>query len=207
MRLRLATVMLAAMLVLAAPATLPRPGALDPHRVQLGVELVLAGRELAAGRAQRVLQRASAGAVPDRRRRSPSAPRSTRRSRRRCWRPRATTTSATSPGTARRAAACCCRSNASRRVRRTAATRAAPARSAWPTRATLAFRYYVKLDPAQIAKAMWVESSPDGRLLWTSSGSDLLAYRAADVSRRGPRPAGRRCVRCGGCAERCRRAA
>lgn len=47
--------------------------------------------------------------------------------------------------------------------------------------ATLALRYYVKLDPAEIAKAMWVESSPDGRLLWTSSGADLLAYRAADV--------------------------
>lgn len=46
---------------------------------------------------------------------------------------------------------------------------------------TLAFRYYVKLDPAEIAKAMWVESSPDGRLLWTSSGRELLAYRAADV--------------------------
>lgn len=47
--------------------------------------------------------------------------------------------------------------------------------------ATLAFRYYVKLDPAEIAKAMWVEAGPDG-LLWTSSGNDLLAYRAADVS-------------------------
>ena len=47
--------------------------------------------------------------------------------------------------------------------------------------ATLAFRYYVKLDPAEIPKAMWVEASPDGQLLWTSSGSDLLAYRAADV--------------------------
>jgi hypothetical protein len=46
---------------------------------------------------------------------------------------------------------------------------------------TLAFRYYVKLDPAQISKAMWVEASPGGRLLWTSSGRDLLAYRAADV--------------------------
>jgi hypothetical protein len=46
---------------------------------------------------------------------------------------------------------------------------------------TLAFRYYVKLDPAEIAKAMWVEASPDG-LLWTSSGSDLLAYRGSDVS-------------------------
>ena len=48
--------------------------------------------------------------------------------------------------------------------------------------ATLAFRYYVKLDPAEIAKAMWAESSPDGRLLWTSSGRDLLAYRTADVT-------------------------
>jgi hypothetical protein len=46
---------------------------------------------------------------------------------------------------------------------------------------TLAFRYYVKLDPSEIAKAMWVEASPDG-FLWTSSGNDLLAYRAADVS-------------------------
>jgi hypothetical protein len=46
---------------------------------------------------------------------------------------------------------------------------------------TLAFRYYVKLDPTQIAKAMWVESSPDGKLLWTSSGTDLLAYRASEV--------------------------
>ena len=47
---------------------------------------------------------------------------------------------------------------------------------------TLAFQYYVKLDPAEIPKAMWVESSPDGKLLWTSSGNDLLAYRAADVT-------------------------
>ena len=45
---------------------------------------------------------------------------------------------------------------------------------------TLAFRYYVKLDPAEIAKAMWVEATPDG-LLWTSSGNDLLAYRGEDV--------------------------
>lgn len=47
---------------------------------------------------------------------------------------------------------------------------------------TLAFQYYVKLDPAEIPKAMWVEASPDGELLWTSSGPDLLAYRAADVN-------------------------
>jgi hypothetical protein len=47
---------------------------------------------------------------------------------------------------------------------------------------SLGFRYYVKLDPAEIPKAMWVEPSPDGQLLWTSSGADLLAYRAADVN-------------------------
>jgi hypothetical protein len=29
---------------------------------------------------------------------------------------------------------------------------------------------------------MWVEASPDGQLLWTSSGHDLLAYNSADVS-------------------------
>jgi hypothetical protein len=56
--------------------------------------------------------------------------------------------------------------------------------------ATLAFRYYVKLDPAEIAKAMWVEGSPDGRLLWTSSGRDLLAYRASEVSPARAAPAG-----------------
>ena len=48
--------------------------------------------------------------------------------------------------------------------------------------ATLTFQYYVKLDPAEITKAMWVEASPDGQLLWTSSGPDLLAYNAADVT-------------------------
>src|SRR3954470_21132102 len=47
---------------------------------------------------------------------------------------------------------------------------------------TLQWRYYVKLDPAEIPKAMWNEVSPDGTLLWTSSGDDLLAYRTADVS-------------------------
>lgn len=46
---------------------------------------------------------------------------------------------------------------------------------------TLKWRYYVKLDPRYIAKAMWAEVSPDGKLVWTSSGSDLLAYRDADV--------------------------
>jgi hypothetical protein len=46
---------------------------------------------------------------------------------------------------------------------------------------TLAWRYYVKLDPAEIPKAMWAEASPDGKLIWTSVEDDLLAYRASDV--------------------------
>jgi hypothetical protein len=48
---------------------------------------------------------------------------------------------------------------------------------------TLRWRYYVKLDPAEIPKAMWAEVSPDGHLIWTSSGADLLAYRTSDVTR------------------------
>ena len=47
---------------------------------------------------------------------------------------------------------------------------------------TLGFRYYVKLDPAEIPKAMWAETSPDGELVWTSNGADLLAYRSSDIS-------------------------
>lgn len=39
----------------------------------------------------------------------------------------------------------------------------------------------VPLDPVDIPKAMWAEASPDGKLVWTSSGQDLLAYAAADV--------------------------
>jgi hypothetical protein len=56
--------------------------------------------------------------------------------------------------------------------------------------ATLDFRYYVKLDPAEIPKAMWAETSPDGSLIWTSSGDDLLAYRSSDVSRANRAPSG-----------------
>ncbi len=55
---------------------------------------------------------------------------------------------------------------------------------------TLAFRYYVKLDPAEIPKAMWAETSPDGSLIWTSSGNDLLAYRSSEVSAANAGPAG-----------------
>ena len=35
---------------------------------------------------------------------------------------------------------------------------------------------------------MWNEVSPDGTLVWTSSGDDLLAYRAADISRANAAP-------------------
>jgi hypothetical protein len=48
--------------------------------------------------------------------------------------------------------------------------------------ATLAWRYVVALDPRDIAKAMWAEVSPDGTLVWTSNGPDLVAYRTADVN-------------------------
>jgi hypothetical protein len=47
---------------------------------------------------------------------------------------------------------------------------------------TLRLRYYVDLARRQIRKAMWAEISPDGRWVWTSSGTHLLAYRATDVS-------------------------
>jgi hypothetical protein len=49
---------------------------------------------------------------------------------------------------------------------------------------TLQWRYHVELDPAFIDKAMWAETSPNGKLLWTSSGSgkDLLAYDMDDIS-------------------------
>jgi hypothetical protein len=56
---------------------------------------------------------------------------------------------------------------------------------------SLSWRYYVKLDPAEIPKAMWAEVSPDGALIWTSSGKDLLAYSAADVSPANAGPLGK----------------
>jgi hypothetical protein len=55
---------------------------------------------------------------------------------------------------------------------------------------SLRWKYYVKLSPAEIPKAMWAEVSPDGRLLWTSAGADLLAYRVADVDRDHAAPGG-----------------
>jgi hypothetical protein len=47
---------------------------------------------------------------------------------------------------------------------------------------TMTWSYRVMLDQADIAKAMWAEVSPDGRLIWTSGGNDLLAYASADVN-------------------------
>jgi hypothetical protein len=37
---------------------------------------------------------------------------------------------------------------------------------------------------------MWAETSPNGALVWTSSGDDLLAYRSSDVSPPRAGPAG-----------------
>lgn len=48
--------------------------------------------------------------------------------------------------------------------------------------ASLEWGYRVLLDRLEIAKAMWAEVSPDGSLVWTSSGRDLLAYRTAELT-------------------------
>lgn len=59
---------------------------------------------------------------------------------------------------------------------------------------SLSWRYYVKLDPAYIKKAMWVEASPDGRWIWTSSGTSLLAYNAAEMTPANAAPGGPKLV-------------
>jgi hypothetical protein len=56
---------------------------------------------------------------------------------------------------------------------------------------TLTWRYYVKLDPQDIKKAMWCEVSPDGQLLWTQQDKDLLAYSMADISKANAAPTGK----------------
>lgn len=48
--------------------------------------------------------------------------------------------------------------------------------------ATLRLLYRVELSPAQIAKAMWAEISPDGRWVWTSSERRLLVYPASAMN-------------------------
>jgi hypothetical protein len=47
--------------------------------------------------------------------------------------------------------------------------------------ALLHWRYYVKLDPAEIQKAQWVATGAGG-LAWTITRNDLLAYRLADIN-------------------------
>ena len=46
---------------------------------------------------------------------------------------------------------------------------------------TLTWKYYVKLDPAEINKAMWFATDPAG-LLWTQIDRTLLAFNLADVN-------------------------
>jgi hypothetical protein len=55
---------------------------------------------------------------------------------------------------------------------------------------TLAWRYYVKIDPSVMAKAMWVAVSPDGKLAWTGIGKDLFAFSMDDISMANAAPAG-----------------
>ena len=54
--------------------------------------------------------------------------------------------------------------------------------------ATLRLRYAVALDPTDIAKAMWAEVAPGGRVLWTSSSRDLLGYDSAAIAPGAPPP-------------------
>src|SRR3954465_1937774 len=55
---------------------------------------------------------------------------------------------------------------------------------------TLDWKDYVKLDERDIPKAMWAEVSPDAKLVWTSSGKDLLAYCTADIKPANAAPTG-----------------
>jgi hypothetical protein len=47
---------------------------------------------------------------------------------------------------------------------------------------TLAWKYYVKLDPAEINKAQWVAADPAHGLVWTIGDISLLAYNIADIN-------------------------
>jgi hypothetical protein len=55
---------------------------------------------------------------------------------------------------------------------------------------TLQWRYYVKIDPAAMAKAMWVAVSPDGKLAWSGIGKDLFAFSLDDVKPENAAPGG-----------------
>ncbi|MFL5894334.1 MAG: hypothetical protein ACJ76Z_04370 [Thermoleophilaceae bacterium] len=56
--------------------------------------------------------------------------------------------------------------------------------------ATLRWRFYVKLDPAEVPKAMWLAADPASDRVWTSAGPDLLAYRLSDVAAANAAPGG-----------------
>jgi hypothetical protein len=47
---------------------------------------------------------------------------------------------------------------------------------------TLAWKYYVKLDPSEINKAQWVATDPAHGLIWTIGDISLLAYNIADIN-------------------------
>lgn len=47
---------------------------------------------------------------------------------------------------------------------------------------TLRWKYYVKLDPAEIAKTQWVATDEATGLVWTITDHDLLAYRLSDIN-------------------------
>jgi hypothetical protein len=47
---------------------------------------------------------------------------------------------------------------------------------------SLAWKYYVKLDPAEINKAQWVAADPEHGLVWTIGDISLLAYNLADIN-------------------------
>ena len=182
-----------------------RSGALAADRHDLAADRLLPGRHLRSRRAA-VLRRRLRRPVPDRRR---AAPRAAARRRHPGRRDRAR---GLQPhrrhhlGPRARAGASCCRSSATPHGPnggnpcRTGSIGVADPR-------TLRWRYYVKLEPAEIPKAMWAEVSPDGTLLWTSAGT-TCSPTAPPTSRRQRRAGGtRRSARCGGCAARCRRPA
>jgi hypothetical protein len=55
---------------------------------------------------------------------------------------------------------------------------------------TLKWRYYVKLDPAEVEKAMWFATDAARGLLWTIRDSDLLAYNLSDINPANAAPSG-----------------
>jgi hypothetical protein len=47
---------------------------------------------------------------------------------------------------------------------------------------TLAWKYYVKLDPTEINKAQWVATDKEHGLVWTIGDISLLAYNISDIN-------------------------